>query len=230
MQVNTGYKTDYYAGYKPESETAKEKADAFDGCIADAGKKADDSTSTNIRDMSDKEWDKLMEHVDKFIEDFKEAVRYEEEVNIKNKEKSEETAKNLVEKLVAKEKDAKELTKEQELALTGSTDTGISKTDGVTECAAADMDEDKDVVWTVTAFTEDGIICTKCKNGKSVELWRMSYKHVGDYKKVTDFLDSFDENTDWSFTASKSFWEDFLDGRVSDEDIKKLRQEAKLSD
>lgn len=76
--------------------------------------------------------------------------------------------------------------------------------------------------WTVTVFTEDGITYTQFKDGVKTELWRMSYKHKGDYEKITDFLNSFDKNSDLKFASSKSFWEDFLDGKISDEELRKL--------
>ena len=52
----------------------------------------------------------------------------------------------------------------------------------------------------------------------------MSYKHEGDYKKITDFLNTFDKNDDFKFADSKSFWEDFLDGKISDAELKKLHE------
>ena len=96
----------------------------------------------------------------------------------------------------------------QELALTGSTEEGISSVDGTTECASVENIGEAKTTWTVTAFSEDGIICKQFKDGEETELWRMSYKHEGDYK----------------FTSSKSFWEDFLDGKISDAELKKLHE------
>lgn len=237
MKVNTGYADSYYTGYRAAIGTvndetfaksmAKAESGAMTGTSVDeakenASKSQESTSSTNIRDMSDKEWDKLIEHVDDFIEDFKEAVEYEKEVSEANKEKSEETSKDLVEMLADKVTANREFTKVQELALTGSTGTGVSSTDGVTECASAEDIGDAKTTWTVTVFTEDGITCTQFKDGVKTELWRMSYKHKGDYEKITDFLNSFDKNSDLKFASSKSFWEDFLDGKISDEELRKL--------
>lgn len=237
MKVNTGYADSYYTGYRAAIGTvndetfaksmAKAESGAMTGTSVDeakenASKSQESTSSTNIRDMSDKEWDKLIEHVDDFIEDFKEAVEYEKEVSEANKEKSEETSKDLVEMLADKVTANREFTKVQELALTGSTSTGVSSTYGVTECASAEDIGDAKTTWTVTVFTEDGITCTQFKDGVKTELWRMSYKHKGDYEKITDFLNSFDKNSDLKFASSKSFWEDFLDGKISDEELRKL--------
>ena len=237
MKVNTGYADSYYTGYRAATGTvndetfAESMAKAGSGAVTGTGvdeakenasKSQESTSSTNIRDMSNKEWDKLIEHVDKFIDEFKEAVEYENEVSKENKEKFEETAKDIIETLNDNEMTRKELTKEQELALTGSTSTGVSSTDGVTECASAEDISDAKTTWTVTVFTEDGITCTQFKDGVKTELWRMSYKHKGDYEKITDFLNSFDKNSDLKFASSKSFWEDFLDGKISDEELRKL--------
>ena len=190
-----------------------------------------DKSHANIRDMSDKEWDKLMEHVDDFIDDFKDAVESEKKISEENKEQFQKTAKEIMETLKDKELANKlladeslidvniSLSKEQELALTGSTTAGMDKTGSTTECAESD---DENHTWTITAFTEDGIICKQFKDGESTELWRMSYKHAGDYKKVTEFLERFDKHAELGFVSSKDFWENYLDGKISDEELKDI--------
>ena len=87
MKVNTGYAYNYYMGGKAAVNTADNKT--FDKNMAKAGNipvitfdedgaeenvaadKSKEASSTNIRDMSNKEWDKLIEHVDKFIDESK---------------------------------------------------------------------------------------------------------------------------------------------------------------
>jgi CRISPR/Cas system CMR-associated protein Cmr5 small subunit len=101
------------------------------------------------------------------------------------------------------------LLKSQELALTGDTSVGITQTDDTKECAVFDESGEKKT-WTVTAFTEQGIICTEWTDGVSREIWRIDYKNSGDCKKVWDFLDQLDQDADWKFAGDKSFWEEFL--------------------
>ena len=218
MKVNTGYADSYYTGYRAATGTVNDET--FAESMAKAGSVA--VTGTGVDEA--KEWDKLIEHVDDFIEDFKEAVEYEKEVSEANKEKSEETSKDLVEMLADKVTANREFTKVQELALTGSTEEGVSSVDGTTECASVENIGEAKTTWTVTAFSEDGIICKQFKDGEETELWRMSYKHEGDYKKITDFLNTFDKKADFKFASSKSFWEDFLDGKISDAELKKLHE------
>ena len=59
---------------------------------------------------------------------------------------------------------------------------------------------------------EQGIICNKCVGGKTEKLWTLDYKNTGDYKKVWDFIDRFEKDTDLKFSGDRSFWEDFLVG------------------
>ena len=76
-------------------------------------------------------------------------------------------------------------------------------------------DDGNKKVWTITAFGEDGIICTQCTvGGESRELWRLDYKNSGDAQKVWDFLARFDKDEDLKFAGSQKFWEDFLTGNV----------------
>ncbi|MGN0515045.1 MAG: hypothetical protein ACI4GD_12275 [Lachnospiraceae bacterium] len=113
------------------------------------------------------------------------------------------------------------LTKTQELALLGDTTVGISSNESVKECASLEKN-DEDKVWTITAFTEDGIICTQGKKGETFkELWKIDYQHTDDAKRVWDFLDQFDSDADLKFAGLKSFWEDFLSSDQNGDEILK---------
>ena len=93
---------------------------------------------------------------------------------------------------------------------------GISQTDTVTECASVEEDENKEKVWTITAFTENGIVSNKCQNGKIIDSWELKYTNPNDAKKVQDFLDSFDKDANLIFSGSKDFWEEFLSSDMDD--------------
>lgn len=102
------------------------------------------------------------------------------------------------------------LTKTQEIELLGDTTVGISSGENVKECASL-KETQEDKVWTITCFSQDGIICKQGKKGEKLkELWRIDYKNTGDAKRVWDFLDKFDPDTDLKFSGLKSFWESFL--------------------
>jgi hypothetical protein len=101
------------------------------------------------------------------------------------------------------------LSKSQELALSGDTTVGVSDIGAIKECASLD-EKDGKKTWTITAFTEQGIICNQSTDGVTKELWRMEYKNPGDYKKVWDYLAQIDDDNDFEFAGSKEFWMEFL--------------------
>ena len=93
---------------------------------------------------------------------------------------------------------------------------GISQTDTVTECASVEEDENKEKVWTITAFGEDGIFSTRCQNGKIIDSWEIKYTNPNDAKKVQDFIGRFEKDANLIFSGSKDFWEEFLSSDMDD--------------
>lgn len=106
------------------------------------------------------------------------------------------------------------MSKFQEVALTDETTVGVERAEGVTECASVQEDENGKKTWTITAFTEQGIISKKCQDGIIISQWELKYKNSEDAKKVWDFLAEFDKDDDLKFAGSKSFWEVFLSGEI----------------
>ena len=45
------------------------------------------------------------------------------------------------------------------------------------------------------------------------------------YKKVWDFINSFDKDADLKFASSRQFWEDFIDGKISNAEIERMHEE-----
>lgn len=208
------------------------------------------------RDLSDDEWDDLLEHIDEYIDDYKEHLKELKEAQDEAAQKAASEAdpsmrttaassaalkvasngvtdgfvpegdpnynKNWTKNLKtedqailrtaqrAQEMESMAMSKFQEVQLTGDTSEGVTKTEGTTECATSDEDKNGDVVWTVTAFTPDGIISKKFKNGKEIECWEIKYDNPSDAQKVWDYLNQFDDDTDWTFAGEKAFWQEFL--------------------
>ena len=210
------------------------------------------------RDMTDEEWDKMLEGVDKYIEAYKERLRQMQEMQNEAAQKaaleadsdmrttaasaaalnvaangSGSTSEGETEDGIDPEKnwtkilktddqtvlrtakeaqdmEKKALGRFEEVQLTGTTTVGISQTDTVTECASVEEDENKEKIWTITVFGEDGIVSTRCQNGKILDRWEIKYTNPGDAKKVQDFLDRFDKDANLTFSGSKDFWEEFL--------------------
>lgn len=185
----------------------------------------DNIDETDWRDMSDKQWDKLLEGVDNYIDDFKENLKL-------MKEKQEEAANKAAAQVPSSERAIAAANAALRAAANGfvsgvavasdskeieeSSWTFDMKTRG-SECPRKSQDDD--ATWTITAFTPDGIICSEFKNGERHELWSINYNKSGDCKRVWDFLDRFDKDTDLKFASDKNFWEAFLTGNVDEDSI-----------
>ena len=223
------------------------------------------------REMSDEEWDNMLEGIDKYIDAFKERLKQMREMqeeaakkasaeadsdmkaaaassaalavasgtsgetsedadsdeNVLPSEDGEKREKNWTKKLdtddqtilmtaqEAQKKEQMAMSKFQELQVTDSTTVGVSTTNGVTECASVDEKDDKDKVWTITAFGADGISSQRCQNGKILDSWEIKFKNQGDAKRVNDFISQFSKDADLKFAGSKEFWTDFIDNNLN---------------
>lgn len=114
------------------------------------------------------------------------------------------------------------MSKTQEALLTGNTSAGISGTESTRETAST-SDDDENVTWYITVFSEQGISCASFdKDGNKTELWDIPYNNSSDYKKVLDFLDRFEKDANLKFSSDKQFWVDFLAGNI---DVDKIVKE-----
>lgn len=219
---------------------------------------ADDLEDKDWRDMSDKEWEKLLNSFDKNIDSVKDKIKRLKEIqeeaaskaaanapagqkanaaasaalgaaangfvsDAKN-EDAEWIEKNswtydmktedqtiLHKAAIANEKAQDSLSKSQELMLTGDTTEGVSKADGTTESASCD-DEAGEKVWTITAYTDHGIICKEFRDGVGTILWQINFKNPTDYNKVMDYLDNEKEEDILKYAKDKEFWEKLIWG------------------
>lgn len=219
---------------------------------------ADDLKEKDWRDMSDKEWEKLLNSFDQNIDAVKDKIRklkevqdeaaskaaanapagqkanaassaaqsaaangFASDVKTEDEEWIEENSwtydmktenQTILHKAaIANEKAQDSLSKSQELMLTGDTTEGVSKTEGATESASCD-DESGEKVWTVTAYTEQGIICKEFKDGVGTLLWQIDFKNPTDYNKVMDYLDNEKEEDILKYARDKEFWEKLIWG------------------
>lgn len=219
---------------------------------------ADDLEEKDWRDMSDKEWEKLLNSFDQNIDAIKDKIRklkevqdeaaskaaanapagqkanaassaaqsaaangFASDVKTEDEEWIEENSwtydmktedQTILHKAaIANEKAQDSLSKSQELMLTGDTTEGVSKTEGATESASCD-DESGEKVWTVTAYTEQGITCKEFKDGVGTLLWQIDFKNPTDYNKVMDYLDNEKEEDILKYARDKEFWEKLIWG------------------
>ena len=229
------------------------------------------------REMTDEEWDKMIEGVDEYIDAFKERLRQLKEIQDEAAQKaaleadsdmrataasaaalsaaanglsgtSETDEESQIEEGIptedgakheknwtknlktddqtvlrtakeAQEMENKALSRFEEVQLTGTTTVGVSQTDTGTECASVEEDENKEKVWTITAFGENGIVSTRCQNGKIIDSWEIKYTNPNDAKKVQDFIGRFEKDANLIFSGSKDFWEEFLSSDMDADSI-----------
>ena len=191
---------------------------------------ADDLEEKDWRDMSDKEWEKLLNSFDQNIDAIKDKIRKLKEVqneaaskaaanapagqkaNAASSAAQSAAANGFASDVKTEDEEAQDsLSKSQELMLTGDTTEGVSKTEGATESASCD-DESGEKVWTVTAYTEQGITCKEFKDGVGTLLWQIDFKNPTDYNKVMDYLDNEKEEDILKYARDKEFWEKLIWG------------------
>lgn len=285
MDINTQMKYGTYSDYESagRTESTGETTDKYDNqeeknyTVADIIEMlrtqyeltADDLEDKDWRDMSDKEWEKLLGSFDKNIEAVKDKIKKLKEIQEEAASKAAANApagqkanaaasaalgaaangfvsgaktddakwieenswtydmktedQTILHKAaIANEKAQDALTmmqdsftKSQEVMLTGDTTEGISKTGSTTECASCD-DESGEKIWTITAFTEQGIICKQFneKTGMAAGtlLWKIDYKTPADYRKVMDYLENEKQENVLRSAKDKAFWEKLLWG------------------
>ena len=104
------------------------------------------------------------------------------------------------------------MSKLQEVQLTDSTTVGVSSTRGATECASVDEEENKEKVWTITCIGKDGI-------SSNILLIVSRNDNPDDAKHVEDFIAGFKKDENLKFAGIKEFWNMFLKGSVTKDNL-----------
>lgn len=187
-----------------ESKKLMEKLEEWKKKVVDKilNGETEEKIQTGAGTYTETEWNEMIEEFDEAQEDLREVMR----------EEIAERVEEIVEQSNEQEQkaDTGAITKLQEVQLTNSTQIGTTQANGVTECASVTEDESKEKVWTITAFTEQGIVSNKCQNGNIIEHWEYIYNNADDAKRVEDFLNMFDKDAELVFAGSKDFWMEFL--------------------
>lgn len=152
--------------------------------------KQDTDEAADWREMSAEDWEKLLAGVDKYIDAFKERLEQSEE--------EQDREKTTMSRL-------------QELQLMNQTDIGIARTEDGIECVSVEAAQNDEKIWTVTCYGEDGIVSTRCQNGKILDSWEIQYTTLDAAKAVWDYLSTLENGEIPESVGSKQFWEEFLD-------------------
>ena len=77
--------------------------------------------------------------------------------------------------------------------------------------------------WFITCYSQGGIWCKEAyyENGKWVnrDCFKLSYTEPGQYGKVMAFIQRFPQDANLRFASHKEFWEDFLAGKIDEDDF-----------
>lgn len=160
-----------------------------------------------------KEWNKLLKQFDEVQEEIKEAMQ--EEQAKRQKEVTTKVTKKAETSVTSK--DSTDVTKaagafglESEESINGEEENVMDSLVSESTTCTYPADPSK---WYITCYTKDGISC----KGPDGYYWSISFENEGDYNKVMAFLDRFAHDANLTFASQKSFWQDFLSGKI-DED------------
>ncbi len=77
--------------------------------------------------------------------------------------------------------------------------------------------------WFITCYSQDGIWCKEAyfdgSKWVNKDCWKFSYTEPGQYEKVMAFLERFPQDANLRFASHKEFWEDFLAGKIDEDDF-----------
>ena len=125
----------------------------------------------------------------------------------------------LMKEQKAQKMEGEALSRFQELLLVGNTVTGISSEEGMIECISSVEDEKKEKVWTITNIDKDGLTCKKYQDGIVLSSWKLEYPEAKDMKYVEDFISGFKKDENLRFAGIQEFWNEFLSGNITKDDL-----------
>lgn len=77
--------------------------------------------------------------------------------------------------------------------------------------------------WFITCYSQDGIWCKEAyfdgNKWVNKDCWKFSYTEPGQREKVLAFIQRFPQDANLRFAPHKEFWEDFLSGKIDEDDF-----------
>ncbi len=160
--------------------------------------------------LTQEEWEELLESFDEAEEAIQEQVKAEQGETLPEKPADSTINGNRV---LAPE--------EGDFALK-SLETLV--TESVTCTYPAENGLEEDAMY-IICYSAEGISCKKA--GEAEDVWNIPFDKEGQYERVREFLHRFDREENLRFASSKSFWEDFLSGKLDVEEFMESYRRAK---
>lgn len=162
------------------------------------------------RSFTEREWDKLLAEIDAAEDTLKKLVEEEKERRLKADE-----TRRINQEVIDREHEYSEIIKEDDSERVMEENIDLLTTDGV---RITKTENDSKVMY-VTAFGPDGIKCKKLGYiGEEGWLWEIPFNNGAERRRVLDFLEQFPKDANLVFVSQKEFWEDFLAGRINEEE------------
>ena len=162
------------------------------------------------RSFTEREWDKLLTEIDAAEEALKKLVEEEKERRLKADE-----TRRVNQEVIDRENAYSEIIKKDDSEKVMEDNIDLLTTDSV---RITKTENDSKVMY-VTAFGPDGIKCKKLGYiGEEGWLWEIPFKTGTEYSRVLNFLEQFPKDANLAFVSQKDFWEDFLAGRINEEE------------
>jgi len=157
--------------------------------------------------FTEKQWDKMLEKFDAVQEMFRKQ-REEENARKEAKAKREEEKAGTVNYSKAEQNDS---------LLEELTDL-LSDT---TACSFPPNEPETEKPMYITMYTAEGIYCSKLGpvGGGFEKLWFLPFQDSSEYDKVMNFLERFEQKDNLRFASNESFWKDFLNDRIEEDDF-----------
>lgn len=157
--------------------------------------------------FTEKQWNKLLEKFDAVQEMFRKQ-REEENARKEAKAKREAEKTGTVNNSKAEQNDS---------LLEGLTEL----LSDATACSFPPESPEAEKPMYVTVYTAEGIYCSKLGpiGGNSEKLWYIPFRDSSEYNKVMSFLERFDQKDNLRFASNESFWKDFLDDKIEEDDF-----------
>ena len=190
-------------------------------------KNNDTETSFQIGSQSFtiKEWNKLIEQFDAVQEDIREQMQ--EEQAKRQKEITTKITKKVPASVTSE--DSKDIAKAAGITVPDSAATakGVETkessvmdslvTESTTCTYPASNEKDAKEMY-ITWYTKEGIFCRKAGQTEGY-FWSVSFEESAQYNKVMKFLGRLNADANYRFAAHENFWQDFLAGKVNEDDF-----------
>lgn len=164
------------------------------------------------RSFTEREWNKLIDEFDDAEDTLKKLLEEERERLLRADEIKRIEQKEIIDKQEDKEIEKKEIADHEKI---NEEDMELLTTDSVS-CTYTD---DNCEVKYVIAYGPDGIKCKRLGYiGEEGYLWEIPFRNASEQRKVIDFLEKFPMGANLVFASDKDFWEDFLDGKINEDD------------